>query len=773
MALDLKALLAAKKAAKAEDIRSLEPSLEPVQAQAVMVEDTIKAEDKAEAASNNQSSIEPSSPSNPVSNEEQKAKPANSNLALLLAAKAKAAQNVQAKKEEVQTELSAKQEQAKPKESIQDKLAALKAKSAAKALASEQVVTEQVANSLVAMAAQVQKEEDRDDEQTTTIHDVIEIAGKYYTLAELLGEIAKLEKLTAKVKIKSMEDRLATFRWKASELEELISAHIYKNHVTKEADVVSEASAIEKAVKETFSLDIDLNEQQLLASELAMAGKSFCLIGPAGSGKTTAQRAVGKALLDQGKLKPCSFKAPGSRARLHGLSFAAVAFTRRASANLQKAIFKDPSLQKAFQYSVRTIHSLLEFEPVQFFDEEKNRMSMRFVPQKGLTDKLDITHLVIEEASMVGLDLWYQLYDALKENVQIIFIGDINQLPPVFGPSILNYALVQLPVVELTQVYRQKEGSEVLDAAHAILRGETPIFGNKCSLIEGKSTTQVGQEKMSIALSTMFKQWEASGFYDPEEDIILSPWNKQALGTENLNKWVAQFLGEKRKAVVHEIIAGFNKLYLAVGDKVMYEKMDGVVVRIVDNLDYVGTRPQPASTALSRFGYMAFGKETEDYVDILDDTAGAATSAELDKILLNYENFDIDSLQTERKMQSSHIVVLAMDSGEEVTLSGAGDFSPSSFTMGYVLTVHKAQGCEFRKVFGILHKDHGSMLFRELVYTLATRARDELHIIAKSWVLSKGITNQRIKGNTIKEKIDFFNKGLLDKQPEREVLCTI
>ena len=771
MAISIKEMMAARKAlaaAKEQSAGNLEPSLEPVQAQAVKGVDTIQAE-AASVASNSQSSIEPSSPSSPVSNEEQKAKPANSNLALLLAAKAKATQSVQAKKEEIQTELSAKQEQAKPKESIQDKLAALKAKIAAKALASEQVVTEQVANSLVAMAAQIQQDEQSVQEDTTTIHDVIEIAGKYYTLAELLGEIAKLEKLTAKVKIKSMEDRLATFRWKASELEELISSKIYKEHVTKEAD----PSVIEKAIKETFSLDIDLNEQQLLASELAMAGKSFCLIGPAGSGKTTAQRAVGKALLDQGRLKPCSFKASGSKDRLHGLSLAAVAFTRRASANLQKAIFKDPSLQKAFQYSVRTIHSLLEFEPVQFFDEEKNRMSMRFVPQKGLTDKLDITHLVIEEASMVGLDLWYQLYDALNENVQIIFIGDINQLPPVFGPSILNYALVQLPVVELTQVYRQREGSEVLDAAHSILRGETPIFGNKCSLIEGKSPTQVGQEKMSIALSTMFKQWEASGFYDPEEDIILSPWNKQALGTENLNKWVAQFLGEKRKAIVHEIIAGFNKLYLAVGDKVMYEKMDGVVVRIVDNLDYVGTRPQPASTALSRFGYMAFGKEAEDYVDILDDTAEAATSAELDKILLNYENFDIDSLQTERKMQSSHIVVLAMDSGEEVTLSGAGDFGPASFTMGYVLTVHKAQGCEFRKVFGILHKDHGSMLFRELIYTLATRARDELHIIAKSWVLSKGITNQRIKGNTIKEKIDFFNKGLLDKQPEREVLCTI
>ncbi|MCC9487764.1 AAA family ATPase, partial [Campylobacter jejuni] len=79
---------------------------------------------------------------------------------------------------------------------------------------------------------------------------------------------------------------------------------------------------------------------------------------------------------------------------------------------------------------------------------------------------LDLTHLIIEEATMIGVaDLWPKLFAALRPGTQIIFIGDINQLQPVFGASIFNYALAALPVVELTTVYRQKEGSSILDNA--------------------------------------------------------------------------------------------------------------------------------------------------------------------------------------------------------------------------------------------------------------------------------------------------------------------
>lgn len=604
---------------------------------------------------------------------------------------------------------------------------------------------------------------------------VIEVLKKFYNLQEVQAEVKKLQNLTSKVKSNALLHRLALFTEAAQNLENLIDLQeglegpdsLAK---TKVADALHEAlsataqqehpaTEVVSNDSSTFSLSITLNERQLMAKEMALSGKSFCLIGAAGTGKTTSQRSVAEALLQDDRLTECSYKRPGGQGkddRVSGPSFVACAFTRRASANLARAIHKNPALEEALRYNIMTIHQLLEFEPVYFYDVEKQRDSMRFEPQRTASNPLTITHLVIEESSMVGLDLFAFLFDALPLGVQIIYIGDINQLPPVFGMSILNYALVQLPVIELTEVYRQAEDSSILANAHRVLKGESIQEAPGTTIIRGKQTVQVGQEKMALALSKMFKIWHDEGFYDPEQDMILSPFNKHALGTDNLNKWIAQFLGEKRKAVVFEILAGFAKHYLAVGDRVMVNKQDGYVIKIVRNMSYLGATPQMEGADLSRFGHRIAG--TDNALDLdEEDPDGIA--------LLNYENFNLDSIgeqQGERKIQCSHIIDVLLESGEVVSLSSAGDLGPQNFSLGYVLTVHKAQGCEFRRVFGVLHKDHAVMLFRELLYTLMTRAREDLVLIAKDWVLDKAIKSQRIKGDTLQDKIEYFNSGAVD-----------
>ena len=375
---------------------------------------------------------------------------------------------------------------------------------------------------------------------------------------------------------------------------------------------------------------------------------------------------------------------------------------------------------------------------------------MRFLPRRNSGNLLEITHLVVEEASMVGAyDLWQALYEALPEGVQIIFIGDINQLPPVFGPSILNYALVQLPVVELTEVYRQAGDSGILANAHQILQGKELLPAKDVHIISGKNPEHVGQEKTAMALNLMFKQWFEQGVYDPEEDMILSPYNEQPLGTIAMNNWIAQFLGEKRNAVVYEIIAGFNKHYLAVGDKVMYNKRDGIITKITHNAQYMGKLPQAAGAHLTRFGVIKVGAASG--IDIDEDHPGG------------YANFSLDTIvedKEERKVASSHIVHVQLEDGGSVELTSAGDFSPQVFSLGYVLTGHKAQGCEWRKVFIIFHPGHRTMIFREWLYTSWTRAREELFVIAKPWLLEKAIQNPRIKGNSLEDKIAYFNNGL-------------
>lgn len=495
-------------------------------------------------------------------------------------------------------------------------------------------------------------------------------------------------------------------------------------------------------------------------------GKSFCLIGAAGTGKTTTQRSVAAALLQDQKLMTSSFKVPGGGGeRVEAPSIAFCAYTRRATANLRRAVWKDPTLAEALQHNIMTIHQLLEYEPETYYDIVEDKNKFRFVPRRTASNPLTITHLIIEEASMLGLDLWERLYEALPYGVQIIFIGDINQLPPVFGASILNYALVQLPVVELTEVYRNQ--GIVLENAHRILSGEFPKEDANWQIVRGKSPTQVGQQTTSEQLAVMFKNLYYSTddkgrkLYDPADCMILTPFNVQPLGSDNMNKHIAQFLGAERGAVVHELISGFQKLYLAVGDRVMYDKRDAVITKISRNMKYVGKEPQPAGDDLSRFGVRILGKGNS-----------AADDHDFDALSIDYSNFSLEALEeekAERKVQCSHIVDIEFDDGGETTLESAGDFTPQVFSLGYVLTTHKAQGSEWRKVFIIMHKEHSVSLYREWFYTACTRPRESVVIIAKDFVIQKAIKNQRIKGSTLADKIAYFNSGVTNVQ---EVFCT-
>lgn len=518
---------------------------------------------------------------------------------------------------------------------------------------------------------------------------------------------------------------------------------------TKETAQETAQEVETKQKEKTFSLSITLNEKQQLAKELAFAGKTFCLTGAAGTGKTTAQREIARSLLQQNKLGFHDFRIQGSGGeRWEGPSVAFVAYTRIASGNLKKAIHKDPQLADIFCHNITTIHNLLEYEPEFYWNYETNKESMRFVPRRTAANPLSLTHLIIEEASQLDLDLWSKLYAALPRGVQIIFLGDINQLQPVFGASILNYGLTQLPVVELTEVYRQKETSTILENAHNILNGRKLKEADDFKIVRG-GDKQFSQEKFSTSLALTLNKWFEIGEYDPEQDIVLSPFNKQALGTDNMNRWISQYLGQKREAIVYHVIAGIQQLYLAVGDKVFYNKRVGIIKSINKNGEYQGKAPLLHSKDLTRFGnYVSNGNKEEEETEEFN--------------LAGYENIDLEKMMEENSKeelvrQASHIVTLSMEDDEEETLSAVGDFNAQKFSLGYCLTVHKAQGCEWRHVYIILHKDHSIMAYRELLYTAVTRASQKVVLIAKDFMLEKAIATQRIKGNTLKDKIEYFN----------------
>ena len=288
------------------------------------------------------------------------------------------------------------------------------------------------------------------------------------------------------------------------------------------------------------------------------------------------------------------------------------------------------------------------------------------------------------------------------------------------------------------------------------------VVGQVGTIVSGTSTYKVGQERMAIALTQMLNKLHDIGDYNEHSDIILIPFNKQPMGTKSMNEKIASFLGQKRNALVQEVKAGFNKWWLAVGDKVLVEKQTCWITSIVENPKYMGESCAPPAL-YSRDGTLISGGDI-DFDEVVDME------------LADYSDFSMEDIEEDMgKRAASHIVTVSTvnpndpvdpeddnaDLGITLTLSSAGDFRDETFSFGYCMSVHKAQGSEWRKVFILLHYDFSAMLNRELMYTAVTRAREEVVICAKPDLIEVSIKRQKIAGVGLQEKILYFNGGAL------------
>lgn len=515
------------------------------------------------------------------------------------------------------------------------------------------------------------------------------------------------------------------------------------------------------AKKIDSSQAVALNERQQEAVERGMRGQSFVLIGAAGTGKTTTTQELIKLIQQASHMMPLRDSTKHLNKDAPG--FVIVGYTNKAVNNLRKKL--PPHLQS----HCVTIHKLIEFAPeyYQIIDDQGNeRNTMRFAPSRNWANPLPhISTIIIEEASMVGTDLYGQLMDALPrpDQTQMIFLGDIFQLPPVFGPSILGFKMSELPVVELTHVYRQALQSPIIGNATAIRTDSFNAWiaqhnGGSTQLTKqitidngehGKVTIRPWKKRLASpgALKTIVGLMTAlitSGGYNADEDQILCPFNK-SFGTVELNKGIADFLAKQRKAVVHEVIARYQRSYWAVGDRVMVDRHEAQILSIEPTIGYVGKPVAPASETLDRWG-------TDSSLPPADKRTADEILNELDAIA--------EADEDGKNLASHSITVFIPDLGEERKLTTAGEINNMIFA--YVLTVHKSQGSEWGRVFILLHASHQTMVSRELLYTAITRAKQELYIICEGDIapyknqLLTGSNRAVIPGITLADKIQYF-----------------
>jgi ATP-dependent exoDNAse (exonuclease V) alpha subunit len=472
---------------------------------------------------------------------------------------------------------------------------------------------------------------------------------------------------------------------------------------------------------------IELNERQQQAVAMALEGEPFCLIGSAGTGKTTTEKEIVRAVAT--RLRDDHVYIDGEQNEFTPSNHIIVcAFTRRAVRNIVKAV---RSLGAEYTACCKTVHKALKYKPVK---EEYLNAEGQFVERKiykpHVTKEMpdyDVKTIIVDEASMLG---YSKLYRELREGfpeANFIFIGDLNQLRPVMDQPTLAYALACVPVVELNHVYRQALDSPIVEFQYTFtLAGKVPKFTDLMAYNNAKRGLHfqaLNWPKLQdqVKYTPLFVKHFVipsynSGTYKPEEAVFLIPYRKAGtFGSVELNLEIAEFLGQQREAVVHEVIAGFQKRYFATGDLVMYDRKEYKIIDIAINTQYKGRQFLQASKTLSRHGFTLEDRDTGDHITV-----------EANKDILEIE-------------------------------------------FSYALTIHQSQGSEWKKVYLIMHASHKNVT-REMLYTGMTRAREELVVFySKGYSLGTDISNsslakaidrQEIAGLTWQEKALVYKMSL-------------
>ena len=236
------------------------------------------------------------------------------------------------------------------------------------------------------------------------------------------------------------------------------------------------------------------------------------------------------------------------------------------------------------------------------------------------------------------------------------------------------------------------------------------------------------------------------------------PFNK-SFGTEEINKYVATHLAVTLNAEVWEIFTGITKKYLRIGERVLYNKSEAIVTEIKPNPSYYGKKPRPPSATMNYSGVETNPSKIEEYLTSLGSEANGDVDF-IDRMFEAMANHTDDEESTSR--QSSHIVVVQPSGTEDkIQLRAVGDIA--ALSLAYAISIHKSQGSEYDRVFFISHKSNAPMYHRELLYTAVTRAKKELVIICEPDLFVKGITTQKLPGTTAKDKVDNFDRYIMQQ----------
>ena len=402
--------------------------------------------------------------------------------------------------------------------------------------------------------------------------------------------------------------------------------------------------------------EVEYSDQQRSAIRSAAGNGVLIITGGPGTGKTTIVKGI-LDLLGRMQLK-CILAAP----------------TGRAAKRLTEVTGEEAS----------TIHRMLEAG----IDPNTGRM----IFNRDEDQPLKADAVIVDEMSMVDVQLLHSLLRAIPQNKRLILVGDPDQLPPV-GPGFPFGDMLRsnmLPTVRLTDIFRQAQESLIVTNAHRINAGQLPELRRvDRDFFFMKRPTEEALTQLICDLCAIRLPGKMS---IPADQIqVLSPTRKGPAGTVYLNKLLQKVLNPPSPTKKERQHGDFS---FREGDRVM---------QIRNNYDILWKR-----------------------------TDGGAVGAGI-------FNGDIGTI-TAIDPHGETLTVVFDEREAEYDFSMLGELE-----LAYAMTVHKSQGSEYRAVILVAWNGSPYLLTRSVLYTAVTRARELLIIVGREDVVA-AMTNNAQRG---------------------------
>lgn len=408
------------------------------------------------------------------------------------------------------------------------------------------------------------------------------------------------------------------------------------------------------------NLSMELDELQLKAVEESIKNGLFILSGGPGTGKTTTINMIIRYFESE------------------GMDIFLAAPTGRAAKRMTEAT----------GFEAKTIHRLLELNSA-LSDDDTRRANF----ERNQENPLEADVVIIDEMSMVDIQLFQALLKAILPGTRLILVGDVDQLPSV-GPGQVLRDLMNseaFPMVTLEKIFRQAGESDIVVNAHRINKGKQIALDNKSRdffLLERNDVNVIYKHMIQLIREMLPKYVNATPF-----DIqVLTPMRKGSLGCETLNGILQRYLNP---ADPHKKEHSYGNTVFREGDKVMQIKNNYQL-----EWEIVGRYNIPIDKGMGVF------------------------------------NGDMGRVLEINETMSTLLV--EFDDGRRVNYPFSG---LEELELSYAITIHKSQGSEYPAVILPLLGGPRMLFNSNLLYTGITRARNCVTILGSSETVRNMIDN--------------------------------